>query len=350
MGREWIRLVHNSRDAELVGLVDLSVDAATAAIEREGVTGVPVGANLRELIATTSADAIINVTIPQAHHAVTTEALFAGLPVLCEKPLAPTLAQGMSMAAASELTGQLLMVSQSRRYIRTLAAFKRQLANIGEIGILSTQFFKYPSLSGFRLELDHVLLVEMAIHGFDCARYLLGREPVAVRCVEFQPRWSEFAPNAAPAASATFEFAGGAQFAYTGSLVSAGLETDWNGVWRASGSLGTALWDGNGAPVASTGPAAVIDEEDPEYIAGGLADFIAAMHTGIVPSGEVHSNLMTLAMVAAAGRSADTGERVTIASVLSDGYRDALANELRPDVASVLRRWGSAEAGLAIFE
>jgi len=74
------------------------------------------------------------------------------------------------------------------------------------------------------------------------------------------------------------------------------------------------------------------------------------MHTGIVPSGEVHSNLMTLAMVAAAGRSADTGQRVTIASVLSDGYRDALANELRPDVASVLRRWGSAEAGLALFQ
>jgi len=146
------------------------------------------------------------------------------------------------------------VVSQSRRYIRTLAAFKRQLANIGEIGILSTQFFKYPSLSGFRLELDHVLLVEMAIHGFDCARYLLGREPVAVRCVEFEPRWSEFAPNAAPAASATFEFAGGAQFAYTGSLVSAGLETDWNGDWRANGSLGTALWDGNSARLHRPGP------------------------------------------------------------------------------------------------
>ena len=191
MGRDWIRLVHHSHEAELVGLVDLSVNAATGALEREGVTGVPVSASLGELIGATSPDAILNATIPQAHHAVTTEALFAGLPVLCE------------------------------------------LAAIGEIGILSTQFFKNPALSGLRLELNHVLLVEMAIHGFDCARYLLDREPVAVRCVEFQPSWSAFAPNAAPAASAMFEFEGGVHFAYTGSLVSAGLETTWYGEWRA---------------------------------------------------------------------------------------------------------------------
>ncbi len=346
MGRDWIRLVHNSREAELVGLVDLSVDAATGALEREGVTGVPVSASLGELIGATSPDAIINVTIPQAHHAITTEALFAGLPVLCEKPLAPTLADGMSMAAASEFTGQLLMVSQSRRYFRTLAAFKRQLASIGEIGILSTQFFKYPELSGFRLDLDHILLVEMAIHGFDCARYLLDREPVAVRCVEFQPRWSEFAPNAAPAASAMFEFEGGVHFAYTGSLVSAGLETTWNGEWRASGSLGTALWDGESAPVVSTEAPAEMDQSSPEEIAGGLAEFIAALRSGVAPSGEVHSNIMSLAMVEAAARSAETGDRVTIADVLADGYAQALANEQRADVGDVLRGWGSAAVRL----
>lgn len=346
MGREWIRLVSNSSDAELVGLVDISVDAATDALEREGLTGVPVSASLGELIAATSPDAIIDVTIPQAHHAVTTEALFAGLPVLCEKPLAPTLAQGMSMAATSEFTRQLLMVSQSRRYFRTLAAFKRQLASIGDIGILSTQFFKYPTLSGFRLELDHVLLVEMAIHGFDCARFLLDREPIAVRCVESQPSWSEFAPNAAPAASAMFEFEGGVHFAYTGSLVSAGLETTWNGEWRASGSLGTALWDGESAPVASTGTPAEIDQTSPEEIAGGLAEFIAALRTGVTPSGEVRSNIISLAMVEAAARSAETGDRVTIAEVLADGYREAVANERRADVAEVLRGWGSATAWL----
>jgi len=347
MGRDWIRLVHNSHDAELVGLVDISVDAATDVLEREGVSGVPIGATLGELIGATSPGAIINVTIPQAHHAITTESLFAGLPVLCEKPLAPTLAEGMSMAAASELTGQLLMVSQSRRYVRTLAAFKEQLGSIGDVGMLSTQFFKYPSLSGFRVELDHVLLVEMAIHGFDCARYLLDREPLAVRCVEFHPSWSEFAPNAAPAASAMFEFEGDVRFVYTGSLVSAGLETHWNGEWRASASRGTAMWDGENEPVVSTGVPAEIDQTSPEEIAGGLAEFIAALRTGVAPSGEVHSNIMSLAMVEAASRSAETGERVTIAEVLAEGYRDAVANERRPDVAEVLRGWGSASAWLS---
>jgi predicted dehydrogenase len=190
-------------------------------------------------------------------------AMDAGLAVLCEKPLAPTVAQGLSTAAASEVTGQLLMVSQSRRYYGSLTAFKEQLASIGDIGVLSTQFFKAPKLSGFRLTLDHILLVEMAIHGFDCARYLLDREPVWARCEEVQPSWSGFAANAAPAASAVFEFEGGVRFMYAGSLVSAGFETSWNGEWRASGSLGTALWDGDNAPTVSTTADVTVDEGAP---------------------------------------------------------------------------------------
>lgn len=36
MGRAWIRTIRDSPDAELVGLVDLDVDLATAAAEEEG--------------------------------------------------------------------------------------------------------------------------------------------------------------------------------------------------------------------------------------------------------------------------------------------------------------------------
>lgn len=44
-----------------------------------------------------------------------------------------------------------------------------------------------------------------------------------------------------------------------------------------------------------------------EEIAGALAEFGAALRSGEVPSGEVHSNVLSLAMVEAAVQSASTG-------------------------------------------
>lgn len=65
-----------------------------------------------------------DVTVPAAHHPVTVEAMFAGLPVLCEKPVEPTGAEGLSLAAAAEVSGQLLIISQSRRSLQRLTQLK----------------------------------------------------------------------------------------------------------------------------------------------------------------------------------------------------------------------------------
>ena len=54
------------------------------------------------------------------------------------------------MVAAAELSGQLLMVSQSRRYWRSLSALRQQIAQLGPIGIVDCSFFKAPRFGGFR--------------------------------------------------------------------------------------------------------------------------------------------------------------------------------------------------------
>ena len=72
-----------------------------------------------------------------------------------------------------------------------------------------------------------------------------------------------------------------------------------------SGSLGTAIWDGESATIVSTGAPAVIDHASAEQMAGGLEESFTALRTGITPSGEVHSNIISLAMVEAASRSAE---------------------------------------------
>ena len=353
MGRVWLQLLIDTPEVELVGLVDLDTEAAhrtLAELGRPDVTAnIAVATSLSEIAGSTGAQAVVNVTVPVAHHPVNVEAMFAGLPVLCEKPIAPTVSQALSLAAASEASGQLLMTSQSRRYYPVLAEFKRALGALGQVGIVSTEFFMAPRFGGFRDTMDHPLLVDMSIHAFDVARYLLGTEPVSVYCDSYNPAWSWYAGDAAT--TAIFEFEGGVRYSFVGSWCSPGMETSWNGSWRVSGAHGSATWDGESRPMldAETALLRPLDPDDhpgPETIAGSLAEFIDSIRTGRTPSGEVHSNVLSLAMVEAAVQSAQRGERVFIQAMLEDSYRDAVAAEKRSDVLAVLTGWGSARVGL----
>jgi predicted dehydrogenase len=338
MGRAWIDAITSAEDVELAAVVDLDLTLAEQAAAASGRPGVTVA---RDLAAASSAglDAVINVTVPGAHHAVNSQALSLGLPVLCEKPITPTVAEALSVAAAAESTGLLVMASQSRRYGPEIAGFRERLIGLGGVGTLTTEFFLGPHFGGFREEMPHVLLVDMAIHAFDAARYLLDDDPVAVYCHESNPPWSWY--RGAASATAVFEMRSGAAYTYTGSWVSVGFRTSWNGRWRASGRLGTAIWDGDSA--------AVVEGDDelgalpeaseaaiPPGITGALAEFHRALRTGETPSGEIHSNILSLAMVEAAVRSSTTGSRVTIDEVVADARRDALERETRTELRPLI--------------
>jgi predicted dehydrogenase len=344
MGRAWLRTINENPDVVLVGLIDLDLQLARTAADEHGYAEVPVAASVGELAEATKADAVIDVTVPVAHPKVSVDALLRGLPVLCEKPLAETVRECLSMVAAAEASGKLLMVSQSRRYFRTVNAFSRQLAELGPLGSLSCEFFKAPRFGGFRARMAEPLLIDMAIHQFDLARKLIGSEPVSVYCESYNPEWSWFDGNAA--ANAIFTFDGGTRFSFTGSWCAPGLETSWTGLWRAGGSGGTAIWDGDAAPQAelssgATLPAAVGDE--PEQIAGSLTEFVRAVREGVVPQSEVHANVVSVAMVEAAVRSAATGSQVLIADVLADAYAEAIATEHDSALRAVLESWPSVQ-------
>ncbi|GAB3746210.1 Gfo/Idh/MocA family protein [Microlunatus parietis] len=316
MGRAWLRTIAANPDVRLVGLVDLDPAVAEAAAADHGFAGIEVAGSVPDLLERVGADALINVTVPEAHLSVSEQALERGLAVLCEKPLAPSVAECRTMIDSAAAAGRLLMVSQSRRYFRTLHAFERQLIKLGPPELLTCEFFKAPHFGGFRDAMAEPLLVDMAIHQFDLARKLIGAEPVSVRCRSFNPSWSWYAGNAA--AEATFEFAGGAVFTFVGSWCSPGLETSWNGSWRASTAAGTARWDGDHAPVAELADGTAIPSEvgtEPEQIAGSLAEFVQALRTGAAPQSEARTNINSVAMVEAAVRSSQTGTTVALADL-----------------------------------
>jgi predicted dehydrogenase len=335
MGRAWLRTIAQNPDVVLVGLIDLDVALARSAADEHGYAEVPVAASIDELAQL--ADAVIDVTVPAAHPVVSATALGHGLPVLSEKPLAESVRQCLQMVAAAELSGKLLMVSQSRRYFRAGNAFARQITELGAVGSLSCEFFKAPHFGGFRERMAEPLLIDMAIHQFDLARKLIGSAPVSVYCESYNPEWSWFDGNAA--ANAVFAFANGTRFVFNGSWCAPGLETSWNGHWRASAAGGTAYWDGDNAPTVelASGDTAVAElTDEPEEIAGSLAEFVAAVRSGAVPQSEAHSNVISVAMVEAAVQSAATGAPVRIADVLTAAHAEAIATATDTDVLKTL--------------
>jgi predicted dehydrogenase len=347
MGRAWLATVTASPEVELVGIADLDLAAARGAAASVGRGDLPVGSDAVALARQTGAQALVNVTVPEAHHPVTTAALFAGLPVLGEKPVAETVSSALSLAAAAEVTGELFMVSQSRRWNPQLSTLRAMTARLGAIGTMTTDFFRAPHFGGFRDQMAHPLLIDMAIHAFDSARFLLQAEPVSAYCETYNPSWSWFAGDAN--ATAVFEMETGTRYVYNGSWCSPGAETSWNGVWRVSGENGTVLWNGDDEPVLYADVDLAASILSPySGIGGALQVFAQALRTGQRPSGEVHENVMSLAMVEAAIQSAEAGGPARLDDVLERAHAQARCDEVRADVRSALESWSSVRAALAM--
>lgn len=323
MGRAWGRNLRDCDETAIVGWVDIRPDVATQAADDLGLRGIYTGDDLAKAIAETRPDFVVDVTIPEAHRDVTLQALEAGIPVLGEKPMAGSMEAAREMIAASEKAGKLYMVSQSRRYDPRIHSYKRLIDSaVGPLGILNVDFFIGAHFGGFRDEMESPLILDMAIHTFDQARFLSGRDAVSVYCEEFNPDWSWFAGDSS--ATALFEMEGGLRYSYRGSWCTEGLHTSWEGTWRAVGPGGTASWDGNSGITAAAvvEPAGIhsrteertepIEENVPSGIAGSLRDFLHALKTGATPMGECHDNIKSLAMVFGAIESSRSGQRVQI--------------------------------------
>jgi predicted dehydrogenase len=353
MGRKWLRTVAAHPATTPVGLVDLDVELARRVADAETGDGfLAVGASLDELARETSADVVIDATVPAAHRSVTTTALRLGLAVLGEKPAAPTLAEAIALAALAEATGGVFVVSQSRRFNRQLVAVRRFLDEGGRVGELSARFFRGPRFGGFRDEMASPLVVDMAIHLFDIARWLSGGTPVAVYARETNPPWSWY--RGAASARAIVEFDGGIDFAFDGSWAGLGLDTSWNGDWRLTTDRGTVAWNGDDPAVVQAGredPVLTIEPaaDAGESLAGSLGAFVASLDAGTVADNEIHDNLRSLSIVEAVLASSASGERVLVDDILEAARAEARARAVEwgiPEIEPVLEGWPSVAVAL----
>jgi len=314
-------------EVAIVALVDLEAQRAAERAADFGLSDAALGADLDAVLAETRPDFVIDVVVPQARYNVVTTAFAHGCHVLSEKPLADTLDRARRLVAAASSSRRMHAVIQNRRYVEGVRRIARFLASgaIGDVTSLHCDFFLAPHFGGFREAMQHVLLLDMAIHTFDAARAMTGAEAEAVFCREWEPANSWYAGGSS--AAAIFELSNGAVFTYRGSWCADGFRTSWEGAWRIVGERGSLTWDGADdlrAEVLShvreglfspVEPVAVPPLDPADRVGGhrGLvADFVAALQTGAEPETVSRENLKSLAMVFAAIESAETGRRVAL--------------------------------------
>ncbi len=325
ISRGWLKAAKDLAGVTIDGLVDLNRAAADEKKAEFGLAEAQTGTSLRSMLKAVTPDIVFDCTVPEAHVAVVLEALRHGCHVLGEKPMADSMANARRMVRAAAKAGRLHAVMQNRRYDPRIRAFRALLGGgaLGDLTTLNCDFFIGAHFGGFRDRMEHVLLLDMAIHTFDQARFISGADPVAAYCHEWNPHGSWYDHDAS--AIAVFEMSNGLVYTYRGSWCAEGLNTSWECDWRAVCTRGSALWDGANifktAAVSRTSgffsefrdiPVAVPDTSRHDGHAECIRDFIDCVRTGRVPETTGTDNIKSLAMVFGAIRSATTGRRVNI--------------------------------------
>jgi predicted dehydrogenase len=111
LGKEHARILASLPEAELVGVADVNAVQAEAVALR---CGTQAFSDYRALLPL--ADAAVVVVPTVYHHAVATEFLRRGIPVLVEKPLAPDLVQAEELVALAHLQNATLQVGHIERF------------------------------------------------------------------------------------------------------------------------------------------------------------------------------------------------------------------------------------------
>lgn len=332
MSDGWLRALREIpylRDnVRLVGLVDLDPSVALARAEKHGLSGVAIGKDLDAALAELKPDLLFDLVVPSARFDVVRTGFARGCHVLSEKPMANTLSEAREIVALSERAGRFHAVIQNRRFLPGIRRVKAMLEAkaLGDLTAVHLDFFVGAHFGGFREEMNHVLLLDMSIHSFDAARYLIGRKPLSVYCRETNPKGSWYAHGAS--ADALFDFEDGVTMTYRGSWCAEGANTAWESAWRIIGTKGTLIWDGNegfDAHVVSgdegffrpLAKLAVPPLTEPlvEGHAGVICDFVEAVQSGKQPLTAGRDNILSLAMVFAAIDSASSGERRRLETV-----------------------------------
>lgn len=255
----------------------------------------------------------------EKHHAQALAAIAAGKHVLCEKPLAMTVAEAAGMVQAAEAAG---VVLATNHHLRCSGAHRavRDLIRAGRIGrVLSLRLFHAvhlpPHLQGWRINDASAgggVIPDITVHDADVARFLLDEDPVAVVA---QMGASGMGQGVEDSVMSVWTMPSGALVqsheSFTHPFAGSGLEVHGDrGSIFARGVM-TQAPVGEVELVTAAGRAAVPFPAHNLYVQG-VGDFLAAVAGSGRPAATGADGVASLAVALAVRKAAQTGTRQQI--------------------------------------
>jgi len=331
-GRHWCqevlgRLVALGK-AEPAAAVDIVPEHLRYAQEGYGISTDRCFTDAREAFGRVEADFAVLVVPPAHHEQMVDLALERGMDILCEKPIADTMAACARVYRKVGAAGRKMAITMSHRFDQdkqTLEALVRS----GELGRLhyvvgrfTYNYRRFGSWGVFRHQIPDPLLIEGTVHHFDIFRALAGANAATVYARSWNPPWGEYAGDST--ALVIMEMEGGVRCLYEGAKANASTLNGWGEEYfRAECEQGTAVLDRRRVQVLrSEGgepPAAreVALQERPAWKNAWLAEqFVDWLGGGPPPATTLEDNIQCAALTFAAVESAHSGQVVPVQDYL----------------------------------
>lgn len=174
-GPNYARLLAEFRDVDLVWACDL--DPGALDLVRQRHPSVRLTTDAQEVLADPTVDAVVIATPTSTHARLTLSAFESGKHVLCEKPLAATVAECVGLVEAAESAGLTLMVGHTFIFNPAVRRM-RELIEAGEIGRVLYCHCTRTALGPIRRDVN--ALWDLAPHDVSILLYLLAADPVEV--------------------------------------------------------------------------------------------------------------------------------------------------------------------------
>ncbi len=162
--------------AELAGIADVNLAAAQETAVKFNVP--LVTANYHDLLNNPAIDAVAICSATDTHAQIVQEAAAAGKHIFCEKPIDHSLEKIDAALAAVEKAGVKLQIGFNRRFDANFRKVREMIVagKVGEPHILRITSRDPAPPPPEYVKVSGGMFLDMTIHDFDMARYLVGSE------------------------------------------------------------------------------------------------------------------------------------------------------------------------------